>query len=128
MKRLKALVLGFFLFAFVGCATTASQSTVTANSVASSMITLTTLDHAVMFDVFKCMEICIVDSGVLVANPGIAHDLLEAIERRFHSSRKQENVTMESLMLSTLLMNVMPQVPSPRVSKQAHVDQFFLKP
>lgn len=48
MKRLKALVLGFFLFAFVGCATTASQSTVTANSVASAMITLTTLDHAVV--------------------------------------------------------------------------------
>lgn len=44
----KGTILGIAALVLVGCATTASQSTVTANSVASAMTTLTTLDHAVV--------------------------------------------------------------------------------
>lgn len=51
MKKIKAFLVSIALLGSVwlaGCATTASQSTVTANSVASAMTTLTTLDHAVV--------------------------------------------------------------------------------
>lgn len=50
MKKLKNFIRGCILgiagLGLVGCATTASQSTITANSVASAMTTLITLDHA----------------------------------------------------------------------------------
>ena len=52
MKKLKNFIRGCILgiagLGLVGCATTASQSTITANSVASAMTTLITLQKAAM--------------------------------------------------------------------------------
>lgn len=48
LEKLKLTILFAGLALLGACATTAPQSTITANSVASAMTTLTTLDHAVV--------------------------------------------------------------------------------